>query len=530
MAGAHTLVLRKWGIREEGAQRVTTCVATRTRLLETRCLALRSSSLAAGPTDRGKGVASCVQRVTKMGGSVRPILDGKDHPEPPSGVRRAKASTGLKQPTGENAFMTDTTAGEDNTSSLRTHMVDVLVHDGHLTDAGVERAMRTVPRHWFAPGADLETVHDPYQAVITKRDENEVATSSVSAPQIQAMMLEQAALRPGERVLEVGSGGYNAALIAELVGPEGEVTTVDIDPEVTELATHLLKESRYDRVRVITADADDGVPGHGPYDRIIITAGAWDIAPGWIDQLTADGRLVVPLRMRNLTRSLVLMRQGDHLVGEDPRICGFVPMRGAGGHQETQILLRGNTSVALRFDDHVPIDPHALDAVLLTERSEVWTGVTLAPQELISGLQMYLATTLPGYCTLAVDPEQDAGPIQVTNPRFTMAAVDTSAAGANFAYLITRKVSGRFEYGVHAFGSDAPHFAEVLADRIREWERDHRNGPEPHIELYPTSTPIQNLPGQAVITKRHWHIAFTWPSTTPDASNGHVPSNTTEGE
>ena len=426
--------------------------------------------------------------------------------------------------------MTDTTTAQNEADRLRTQMVDTLVHDGWLLDEAVERAMRTVPRYRFAPEADLEAVHAPYQAVITKRDEHGVATSSVSAPQIQAMMLEQAALRPGDRVLEIGSGGYNAALSAELVGTGGDVTTVDIDPEVTERAARLLKETGYDRVRVVTADADDGVSEHGPYDRIIVTAGAWDVPPGWVDQLAADGRLVVPLRMRNLTRSLMLTWQGDHLVGQDPRICGFVPMQGRGGHQETQILLRGNTSVALRFDDEPPVQPHALDGALLTERVEVWTGVTLAPRELISGLQMYLATTVPGYCTLAVDPDQDPGPIQVTNPHFTMAAVDTSTEGADFAYLVTREVEGRFEYGVHAFGPDAARFAETVARRIREWGRDHREGLGPRVELHPVATQVKDLPGQAVITKRHWHITFSWPTASQDGAQGQVPSTTDEGD
>jgi len=65
-------------------------------------------------------------------------------------------------------------------------------------------------------------------------------SSSVSAPWLQAVKLEAARIQPDERVLEVGSGGYNAALIAELVGPTGQVTTVDIDPDVTDRAARFL--------------------------------------------------------------------------------------------------------------------------------------------------------------------------------------------------------------------------------------------------------------------------------------------------
>src|SRR5206468_11084556 len=130
--------------------------------------------------------------------------------------------------------------------------------------------------------------------VRTKRDEHGMTISSVSAPWLQAMMLEQAELRPGMRCLEVGSGGYNAALMAELVGPTGEVTTVDIDPDVTDRARRCLTNAGHERVNVVLADAEMGVADHAPYDRVIVTVGFWDVPPALADQLTADGRLVVP--------------------------------------------------------------------------------------------------------------------------------------------------------------------------------------------------------------------------------------------
>ncbi|MFC7741095.1 methyltransferase domain-containing protein [Nocardiopsis composta] len=142
------------------------------------------------------------------------------------------------------------------------------------------------------------------------------------------MMLAQARIEPGMRVLEIGSGGYNAALIAELVGPSGRVVSLDIDPEVTERARKLLAGAGYPQVRVITADGTEGAPWQAPFDRIVVTAGAWDIPPAWRDQLTDTGRLVVPLRMRSLTRSVAFRRRGERLVGDSALICGFVPMQG----------------------------------------------------------------------------------------------------------------------------------------------------------------------------------------------------------
>jgi protein-L-isoaspartate(D-aspartate) O-methyltransferase len=142
---------------------------------------------------------------------------------------------------------------------------------GTIHSDQVAEAFRVVPRHLFAPGASLDAVYAAATAVVTKRDERDVAISSVSAPSVQAFMLEQAGVRPGMNVLEIGSGGYNAALLAELVGSEGTVTTVDIDPEVTDRASSLLAAAGYPQVKVVLADAENGVPERAPYDRIIVT-------------------------------------------------------------------------------------------------------------------------------------------------------------------------------------------------------------------------------------------------------------------
>lgn len=126
--------------------------------------------------------------------------------------------------------------------------MDKLVAQRTIESKEIETAFRKVPRHLFAPGAPLEKAYA--QAIVaTKRDENGITISSVSAPEIQATMLEQAGLCPGMRVLEIGSGGYNAALMAELVGEDGEITTIDLDPDVIDRARSYLKEAGYARER-----------------------------------------------------------------------------------------------------------------------------------------------------------------------------------------------------------------------------------------------------------------------------------------
>src|SRR5690349_9324275 len=133
--------------------------------------------------------------------------------------------------------MTNTTVEPDEATRLRNKVVDELCADGNISSPEIEAVMRKVPRHEFTPtDTPLTKAYDTYAAVITKTDEHGVQLSSVSAPQIQAMMLEQAQVKPGMRVLEIGSGGLNAAYLAELVGEDGEVVTVDIDPVVTDRA------------------------------------------------------------------------------------------------------------------------------------------------------------------------------------------------------------------------------------------------------------------------------------------------------
>lgn len=421
--------------------------------------------------------------------------------------------------------MTDATASPDRAAQLRDQAVDTLIADGTVTSKQVEAAMRTVPRHLFAPEAALEDAYHAYNAVITKKDEYGVATSSVSAPQIQAMMLEQAEIEPGMRVLEIGSGGYNAALIAELVGGTGEVVTVDIDPEVTARAGRLLAETGYSRVRTVLADAEEGVPVYAPYDRILVTAGAWDIPPAWIGQLAGDGRLVVPLRMRGLTRSVAFRREGGHLTSTSALVCGFVPMQGAGAHQEQLLLVRGTGEIGLRFDDGLPTEPGLLDNAVRTPRAEAWTGVVVGRQEPFDTLQMYLATVLPGFCIMAVDPDLDTGLVAPSNKWFSLAAVD----GGNFAYVTTRRTADEasVEFGVHAFGPEGPALAEAVAGQVRTWDRERRGGPGPRIDVHPAGTPDDQLPGGRVIDKRHCRITISWPAATAAEGQG-VPHHSAE--
>lgn len=409
--------------------------------------------------------------------------------------------------------MTNPTIDPDEATRLRNKVVDELCADGTISSPEIEAAMRKVPRHEFAPEAPLEKAYDTYAAVITKTDEHGVQLSSVSAPQIQALMLEQARVRPGMRVLEIGSGGLNAAYLAELVGQDGEVVTVDIDPAVTERARRLLDEHGYGRVRVVTADAAEPIAGLGQVDVVLVTVGAWDIPPAWTSQLKPGGRLVVPLRMRGLTRSVAFTQvtgeAGEYLESESARICGFVPMQGSTAHQEELLLVNGTPEIGLRFDDGLPADPHRLDNAVKTPRHEMWTGVTVGLQELLDTLQMAMAISLPGFCIMAVDEDLDTGLVAPVNKRFTLAAVEDDS----FAYLVHRRTEDNkhVEYGVHALGPHAAQLADKVAEVLRDWEANRRGGSSPIIRVYPASTPDDQIQADRVIDKVHSRISLSWP-------------------
>ncbi|GAA4101165.1 methyltransferase, FxLD system [Actinomadura miaoliensis] len=396
---------------------------------------------------------------------------------------------------------------------LRGGLVDELVTDGVITSREVETAFRAVPRHLFAPGATLEEAY-AQDRLVTKRDEHGITISSVSAPQIQAMMLEQAELGSGMRVLEIGSGGYNAALMAELVGPDGEVTTIDIDPDVVDRARRCLNEAGYSRVNVVLADGEQGCAERAPFDRIMVTVGAWDIPSTWVDQLTEGGSLTVPLRMRGLTRSITFTRVGDHLESRSAKVCGFVAMQGAGEHRERLLLLR-DKEIGLRFDDDWPADPDLLNGAFEAGQAQVWSGVTVGRREPFDTLQLWLATTLDGFCLLSVDKDLDSGLVRPVNRIAAPAVVE----GTDFAYLTVRGVDETtVEFGAHAFGPAASGLAKRLAEQVQSWDRDHRAGPGPRFAVYPGHIPAERLPAGLVITKRHVHVTISWPSTQPAAA------------
>jgi protein-L-isoaspartate(D-aspartate) O-methyltransferase len=416
--------------------------------------------------------------------------------------------------------MTDHGRADD----LRAAMVDGIVRRyqarGLVLSADVRRALLTVPRHLFAEGdADLEGAYAD-QPIVTKRDERGVSVSSVSAPWLQAMMIGQAEVSPGMRVLEIGSGGYNAALIREIVGDGGQVTTVDIDSEVTDRARRCLAATGYADIEVICADAEFALAPGRTFDAIIVTVGAWDIPAAWPAQLGANGRLVVPLRTRGMTRSWVLEHRDGSLVSTDHLMSGFVPMRGAGEHRGASVPLVGDGAVGLWQDERDVIVTEELDGVLNGPRTETWTGVTIAANASSADLDLWLATTLPGFCLMTA--RQEAIDDGTVNPSWRY-GTPALADGPNLAYRAgprpVDRPEGPSEFGAVGHGPDAARAARVIAEQISAW--DDAGRPSPRLTVLPAGTLDADLPAGFLLDKRHTRLVISWPTAvTPGARPG----------
>lgn len=431
---------------------------------------------------------------------TEPQLTGEAAP-PPVPVGLASAGT--------------TGSGHQDAAILRASLVaeiaESLQRAGLALPGRVEAALRTVPRHLFTPGVPVARAYEN-TAIITKANDRGVNVSSVSAPRVIAAMLAQLDVQPGDSVLELGSGGYNAALLRELTGPGGSVTSLDIDPEVISRARACLDAAGYGDVRTVCADGEFGAREFAPFDRIIVTMGAWDIPPSLAEQLAEGGRIVVPLRTRGLTRSWVLERQGGHLAGRDHWQCGFVPVQGAGEHRGRSVSLH-DAGAGLWIDEDAPFDESRMAGVLDEPRAEAWSSVTMASGESSADQDLWLAA-LPDFCLLTASQEAlDQGVVTLGWRYGTPALAD----GDSIAYRARpRPLDDQrtvFEAGAYGHGPHGADLAERLAGQIREWDRQRRAGAVPLLTVHPAGTAEGELPvgpGRLVLRKRHTTIVLTW--------------------
>jgi protein-L-isoaspartate(D-aspartate) O-methyltransferase len=160
----------------------------------------------------------------------------------------------------------------------------------------------------------------------------EALPSTNSQPSYVLWLLEMLDLRPGQRVLEIGSGsGWLAAVMAQLVGAGGHVTGIEIIPELVVQSRADLGRLGIANVSLLAADAAEGHAADAPFDRVIVTAACWDLPVVLFDQVAEGGRVLVPVELRGGGCQVTVLRRAGEIFKAERAVPGwFVPLRGAG--------------------------------------------------------------------------------------------------------------------------------------------------------------------------------------------------------
>jgi protein-L-isoaspartate(D-aspartate) O-methyltransferase len=202
-------------------------------------------------------------------------------------------------------------------SNLRLAMVDAQLRARGIRDQRVLDAMARVPRHEFTPESYRDQAYEDHPLPIAE-------DQTISQPYIVAIMLEALAVRPSDKVLEVGTGsGYVTALLAELAA---QVVSIERHASLADAARQLLSAMDYRNVRVITCDGSGGFAQCAPYDKIIVSAAAPELPHALVHQLAESGRMIVPVgRDDSQQLQLIEMRDGQpHTILRE--LCRFVPL------------------------------------------------------------------------------------------------------------------------------------------------------------------------------------------------------------
>jgi protein-L-isoaspartate(D-aspartate) O-methyltransferase len=207
---------------------------------------------------------------------------------------------------------------ERSAENRRDRMVQHTIADRGVRDPAVLEAMRSVPRERFVSEVQSRHAYEDHPLPIG-------CGQTISQPFIVALMAEAASIRPGARVLEVGTGsGYGAAVLARLAG---HVVTIERHDELAHRAASVLGELGFDNVEVVTGDGTLGWPDGAPYDAIVVTAAAQEVPPALLEQLADDGRLVIPVGRWGRSQELVcLHRRGEDIDEVDLGGVAFVPL------------------------------------------------------------------------------------------------------------------------------------------------------------------------------------------------------------
>lgn len=218
---------------------------------------------------------------------------------------------------------TESSLSSETFITERNKMIDQHLRARGITDEQVINAMRAVPRHRLVPEVHRSEAYSDGPLPIGYGQ-------TISQPYIVALMTELLRVKPGDRILEIGTGsGYQAAVLAEIAD---YVYTVEIVPELGERARADLSELGYKNIKVRVGDGYAGWEDHAPFDAIMVTAAPETIPQPLIDQLKPGGRLVIPLGKTGEIQQLTLVTKSSDGTLETKAVSPvrFVPFTGSG--------------------------------------------------------------------------------------------------------------------------------------------------------------------------------------------------------
>jgi protein-L-isoaspartate(D-aspartate) O-methyltransferase len=208
----------------------------------------------------------------------------------------------------------------DQYLELREQMVETQIESRGISDDSVVLAMRRVPRHLFVPEDLIDQAYEDTPLPIG-------FGQTISQPYIVALMTESLKIKPGQRILEIGTGsGYQAAILAEM---SVDVYTIEVIPELAAQAADQLNNLGYTNIHTLTADGYFGWEEYAPFDAIIVTAAPDHLPQPLANQLGEGGRLVIPIGPVGFTQTLWLFEEEDgELSATNLGGVRFVPLTG----------------------------------------------------------------------------------------------------------------------------------------------------------------------------------------------------------
>jgi protein-L-isoaspartate(D-aspartate) O-methyltransferase len=287
---------------------------------------------------------------------------------------------------------------KDDAHQHHQTMMSKLRDKGIFHSSDVEAAFAATPRHLFLPDTSLDVVYSD-RAIGLKSDSGGLLISSSSQPTMMAIMLAQLQLKSGDNVLEIGTAtGYNAAIMAHLVGDDGRVTSVEIEGDLARQAQRNLQTAQVSGVTVVHGDGAQGYAPRASYDHILATVGIWDVPPAWLNQLKPRGTLVAPLILNGIQVSASFRAQPDGTyLSHDNRPCSFVYMRGQNATPNFRRQV-GSTSLYILSDEVEKVDTAALYLLLSDDHEINHLDTRLDTHAFWYGFQLYMMLNeIPDY-------------------------------------------------------------------------------------------------------------------------------------